>query len=102
MWFADDKFCQNAGVDSIIMYINQSTDKIYTVMEKSNVMLYDGMDDTAFKLGYALPIIQGIKYYTVETTGKGFLPEKCSAKLNLYKSTLKIYDDDKCYAKLRK
>lgn len=102
LWVADDKFCNSAGIDSLIFYINTSTDKIHVIMNKSDTELYNDTDSTYFYLNYALPIIQKTKYYKVHSDGKGFLPEKCSAKLNITKSTIKIYDNEKCYAKLRK
>lgn len=101
IWSSDPNFAQKAEIDDMVLYINPFSNLTYVLMYKDGAIIYNKVVNIKFST-WVMPWVNGILYFTVKSDGKDIFPKKSTAKLNIYKGTLKIYDEKKCYAKLKK
>ena len=101
-WCSTSDFSKAADIDDMIMFINTKTKKAYFLIYKNQKVVYDKVLDFNVKAPW-LPFIRQEAIFSVKMDPlEDIIPEDCLLKLKLGKGRIKLYDDEKVYAKMQR
>ena len=101
MWIADDKFCEDAGVDSMLVYIG-AADGGMTTTRNGYIVIGPDVANQGFVMKYT-PIYSPLDHtvtMTIDFDIDQLWPQDVSLRIDAATGSMRIYNGDKLYARL--